>query len=389
MFTNKMLFVRFMIIFIFVSLFCTPVFAAEFDINAKSAILVDANSGQVIYEKNPHEKLPIASVTKVMTMLLTMEALERKQVNLSDMVNISSRAASMGGSQLYMEEGEQQSLETLMKGIAICSANDACVAVAEYIGGSEELFVQNMNKRAAELGMLNSNFINTNGLPVEGHYSTAYDVSLMSRELLKHNKIHEWLTVWMTTITVGLPTKKQTQLEITNTNRLIKTYPGANGIKTGYTGEAGYCLSASATRGNMTLVSVVLGAPSTNIRFSESAKLLDYGFAVYDSINIASQNQIIGKVKVDKGKVDHVNAVTKENVSVLIKKDEKQNIRKEIILKENVSAPVKKGEALGEIVIYKDEKIIKRYPLVSDEDVEKAGILTLYYKLFKSITANN
>ncbi len=362
-----------------------PLFAMEFDVNAKSAILIDANSGEVIYEKNPHEKLPMASVTKIMTMLLAMEAIESGHVALTDMVTISPRAASMGGSQLYMEEGEQQSLETLLKGISICSANDACVAVGEYIAGTEEVFVKKMNEKAELLGMMNTNFVNTNGLPAEGHYSSAYDISLMSKELLKYPRIHEWLTTWMTSIKVGLPTKEQTNLEITNTNRLIKTYPGANGIKTGYTGEAGYCLSASATKENMTLISVVLGSPTSKIRFNESSKLLDYGFAAFESINIAGENQVLGKIKVDKGDSDYINGISENKISILVRKEEKQSINKEIHIEENISAPLKKGDVVGEIVIFKNDEIYKTYPIICEKDVGRAGIFTLYFKLFRNI----
>lgn len=386
MFRKKILFVQILICSMIFSLIPFPVSAIqEFDINAKSAILLDAGSGQIIYEKNVHEKLPPASVTKIMTMLLTMEAIDNQQVSLQDVVTISDRAASMGGSQLYMEPGEQQTLETLLKGIAIQSANDACVAVAEHIAGTEELFVKRMNEKAKELGMENTSFINTNGLPVEGHYTSAYDIGIMSRELLKHPKVHEWLTTWMTTITVGLPSKEQTQLEITNTNRLIKTYPGANGIKTGYTGEAGYCLSASATKGNMTLISVVLGSPTTKIRFAEAAKLLDYGFAAYESINIASKNQVLGQIRVDKGKIDNLNAIAEENINILVKKEDRQSITKEIHLENEISAPIKKGDVVGEIVIFKDNQILKTFPLVCDQDIDRAGIFSLYYKIFKNI----
>lgn len=358
----------------------------DFDINAKSAILIDAKSGQVIYEKNSHEKLPPASVTKVMTMLLTMEALENNQIDLDDVVTISDRASSMGGSQLYMEPGEQQTVDTLIKGIAVCSANDACVAMGEYIAGSEELFVKQMNERAAELGMENTNFVNTNGLTVEGHYTTAYDIALMSRELLKHPKIHDYLTIWMDTVTVGKPSRTdKTEIGITNTNRLIKTYPGANGIKTGYTDAAKYCLSASATKGNMTLISVVLGCPTTKVRFAESAKLLDYGFAAYESLHMASENQVMGKIRVDKGKSDFINAVAEDNINILVRKNEKQAIRKEIFLAENIQAPLKKGDIIGELVVYKNDEVYKTFPLVCETDVEKAGVLSMYYKLFKNI----
>ncbi len=367
------------------SLIPIPIAAEEFDINAKSAILIDGKSGDVIYEKNSHEKLPPASVTKIMTMLLTMEAIERGDIHLEDKVTISARAESMGGSQLYLETGEQQTVESLLKGIAISSANDACVAMGEFIGGTEELFVASMNKRAKELNMVNTNFVNTNGLPVENHYTTAYDIAIMSRELLKHPTIHNWLTIWMDTLTVGKDGKPKTELGLTNTNRLIKTYPGANGIKTGYTGEAGYCLSASATKNNMTLISVVLGAPTTHVRWNESAKLLDYGFAVYECMTLASKNQVLGTVNVDKGKEEVIHVIPEEEISLLIKKEDRKNITKEINMPEQVKAPIKKGSIIGELVVYRNNEIYKTYPLIAETDIESASILNIYYKLFKSI----
>ena len=206
---------------------------------AKSAILIDSGSGTVLYEKNSHERLAPASITKIMTMLLTLEAIDQGRIALKDEITISQRAASMGGSQMYMEQGEQQAVETLLKGMAIGSANDACVACAEYVAGTEEIFIEMMNKRARELGMEDTNFVNTNGLPAADHYTSAYDIGLMSKELLKHKIAHEWFNTWQTKVLVGLAGKKQTEFELTNTNRLIKLYPGANGIKTGFTQEAG------------------------------------------------------------------------------------------------------------------------------------------------------
>lgn len=375
-----------MLIFVIVlSLFPIQSLGEQLDVNAKSAVLIDAKSGQVIFEKNSHEKLPPASVTKIMTMLLVLEAVDKKQVALQDKVTISERAAGMGGSQLYMEAGEQQTLETLMKGIAICSANDACVAAAEYVGGTEENFVDKMNKRAKELGMNDSNFANTNGLPAADHYTSAHDIALMSRELMKHNYVKEWFATWMTKITVGLPDKKRTELEITNTNKLIKFYPGANGVKTGYTDEALYCLSASATRGNMTLISVIMGAPTSKIRFAEAARLLDYGFAAYDRVPIAGKNEAVGSIAVEKGNSEFVNAVSENEISILVKKDEKNSIKKEIKLPETVRAPIKKGDLIGEIIIYKDGKVIEKHPLISETDVKRASLIKIYFKMLKTV----
>ncbi|MGI6731026.1 MAG: D-alanyl-D-alanine carboxypeptidase family protein [Anaerovoracaceae bacterium] len=355
------------------------------EVDAKSAILIDAGTGTVLFEKNAHEQLPPASVTKIMTMLLIMEAVEKGQISLDDMVTISERAASMGGSQMYMEPGEQHTLETLMQGIAIVSANDGCVAAAEHHSGTVEIFVENMNKRAKELGMENTNFVNTNGLPVANHYTTAYDIALMSKELLKHKKTQEWFNTWMTNITVGLPGKKQTELGLTNTNRLIKTYSGANGIKTGFTQEAMYCLSASATRGDLTLIAVIMGSPSSKVRFAEAAKLLDYGFASYDSVILAEKGEPLGTAIIEKGSPNMINAVAPEEISVLIKKGEQDSIRAEFELNKSIRAPLSKSEEIGELVVYKHDQELSRYPLVAEEASDKASLLELYIRMMRTL----
>ncbi|HWQ78771.1 MAG TPA: D-alanyl-D-alanine carboxypeptidase family protein [Anaerovoracaceae bacterium] len=354
-------------------------------VEAKSAVLIDAGSGTVLFEKNSHDRLPPASVTKVMTMLLIMEAVDRGQMSLEDEVTISEKAASMGGSQMYMEPGEQHKLETLMMGISIASANDACVAAAEYHSGSTDIFVENMNKRAAELGMVDTHFVNTNGLPVADHYTSAYDIALMSKELVKHEKIRDWFSVWMTNITVGLPNKKQTELGLTNTNRLIRTYPGANGIKTGFTQEAGYCLSASATKGDLTLISVIMGSPTSTVRFAEASRLLDYGFANYDSVKLAEKGEPMGMVVIEKGTPNLVNAVAPENISVLVKKGDKDTIRGELAYKNTISAPVARGDQIGELVIYQKDAEIARYPIVAEADVQKASLLEIYLRMIKTL----
>ncbi len=360
--------------------------AVGMSVDAKSAILIDAGSGTVLFEQNSRDRLPPASVTKVMTMLLVMEAIERGQMSLEDQVTISEKAASMGGSQMYMEPGEQQKLETLMLGIAVCSANDACVAAAEHHSGTVEIFVENMNKRAKELGMKDTNFVNTNGLPVANHYTSAYDIALMSKELVKHQKIQDWFHIWMTNITVGLPGKKQTELGLTNTNRLIKTYPGATGIKTGFTQEAGYCLSASAQKGDLSLIAVIMGSPTSKVRFAEAAKLLDYGFANYDAVKLAEKGEPMGMVVIEKGAPNLVNAVAPEHVSVLVKKGEKDTIKGELVFRDAISAPINKGDQLGELVIYKQDKEIARHPVVAEESVNKASLMQIYLRMIKTLT---
>ncbi|MGN0711460.1 MAG: D-alanyl-D-alanine carboxypeptidase family protein [Anaerovoracaceae bacterium] len=354
------------------------------EIAAKSAVLMDAGSGTLLFSQNGDEKLPPASVTKIMTMLLAMEAVDSGRVSLTDEVAVSDRAASMGGSQMYMEPGEKHTLEELMKGISMVSANDAAVAVAEYLAGSVEIFVENMNAKAKELGMVNTNFVNTNGLPVPNHYTSAHDIAIMGSELIKHEKTHDWLTKWQDTINVGLE-GKQKEFGLTNTNKLIKQYSGANGIKTGFTQEAGYCLAGSAEREGMTLVAVVLGCQDSKTRFAETMKLLDYGFANYDTVAVAEKGESNGLMRVEKGMPEYVDAVAGKDISILVKKGEKQDVTCKAEQIGNLEAPVKKGEKIGEIVVYMKEKEIERYPLVAADDVEKAGIIEIYKRMIKSM----
>lgn len=354
---------------------------STFDIDAKSAILIDASSGKVIYEKNPHEKLAPASITKIMVLLLAMEALESNKIKLDDKVIISANASSMGGSQIYLEEGEVQTVKDLIKSICLRSANDASVALGEYIAGSEEIFVEMMNNKAKELGMESTNFKNITGLDEEGHYTSAYDVSLMSKELLKYKKIHQWLTIWMSSIKVGK--EKDVVQNLVNTNRLIHDYKGANGIKTGFTRKAGFCLSASATRGNLTLISVVMGCKNSSIRFKESKKLLDYGFANYQSIPLAKKNIVVKKLPVQKGKTDTVEVIIENDLSYLVKKGNSFEVKKEIILPNYINAPISKYSKIGEIIYKIGEKEIGRVNLVVNEDIGKASIKDIIRKIFK------
>ncbi|NLY70143.1 MAG: D-alanyl-D-alanine carboxypeptidase [Clostridiales bacterium] len=357
----------------------------DLGILARAAVLLDANSGKFLYEQNSHEQLPPASITKIMTMLLVMEAVERGQISLEDEVTISQRAASMGGSQMYMEQGETQTVETLLKGMAIASANDACVACAEYVAGTEQMFIEMMNKRAKELGMKDTNFVNTNGLPAENHYTSAYDIGIMARELLKHEKVFDWLTTWQTTVLVGLESKGQTEFGLTNTNRLIKLYPGANGIKTGFTQEAGYCLAGSATRNDLTLIAVVLNCETTHDRWNETMRLLDYGFATYESAKLAEKGEILGTVDVEKGTPSTVNSIAPEDIKLLVKKGEAGQITSSAIIFDRLKAPINAGDQIGELIVYKDGAEIDRYPLVAEQSVDKAGIFEIYLRMLKTL----
>ncbi|KNF07427.1 D-alanyl-D-alanine carboxypeptidase DacF [Gottschalkia purinilytica] len=355
-----------------------------FDIDAKSAILIDSKTGEVLYEKNTHEKLPPASITKIMLLLLTMEALESNKIKLDDKVVVSSNASKMGGSQVFLEEGETQTVEELITAISLRSANDASVALAEHLSGSIELFVKQMNEKAKKIGMKNTNFKNTTGLPDKDHYSTAYDISIMSKELLKYPKIHEWLSTWMGEIKVGK--KKDITQSLVNTNNLIRFYQGANGIKTGYTGEAGYCLSASAKKGNLTLISVVLGSSTSKTRFNETKKLLDYGFATYDSIDISRKGEVVKVLPVSKGKEKEVKVIVKDNLSILTKKGENKKVEKTMDIPEYINAPMVKNQKVGELIIKIDGKEVGRSNLVLSDNVEKASFVNMLRDNFGKLT---
>jgi len=353
--------------------------SAGLSITAKSAVLIDAETGTLIYQQDAHKELPPASVTKIMTMLLAMEAVDDGKIKLTDQVTISENAASMGGSQMYMEVGEVHTLEELMQGMAIASANDAAIAVAEYVAGSEEVFVEKMNKRAEELGMRDTHFVNTNGLPVAEHYTSAYDIAVMSRELLKHEKVKPWLSTWQASIQVGLPGKEK-EFGLTNTNKLLKAYPGANGIKTGFTSEAGYCLSASATKENTTLIAVVLGAETSKIRNAEVAKMLNYGFASYASVTLAEKGEKVKKVKVEKGNPYQFYAVTASKASAFVKKGSEKEASRKVVIEKNLKLPLSKGDRVGTLEIYAGSEMIGTCDLVCDRDVKKADFFTYYIR---------
>ncbi len=347
-------------------------------VSSKSAILMDVGSGQILYEKNAHDKLPPASVTKVMTMLLICEALDSRKITLDDSVQISENAASMGGSQIFLEAGEVQKVDTLLKGIAVASANDGCVAMAEYIGGSVESFVDMMNAKAKELNMKDTNFVNTNGLPVDNHYTSAHDIALMSRELLKHDIISKYLTTWMDQVVVG---KKQTTVGLANTNKLIKHYQGATGVKTGFTQQAKYCLSASAKRGDTHLIAVTLGAETSPERFKDATSLLNFGFANYESVKLCSKNDNIATLTLDKADEQKINLVAKEDLSVLIKKGGKKDFTRKIKVNENPTIPIKKGTSLGYVEIYQGKTLVGKVDLVNTKDIQKASYLKMLQRV--------
>ena len=355
---------------------------AKLDISSKSAVLMDASTGKILYEKNSHEKLPPASVTKVMTMLLICEALESGKIKEDDDVQISEVASSMGGSQIFLEPGEIHKVDTLLKSIAVASANDACVAMAEYVGGSVEEFVVLMNKRAKELGMNDTNFVNTNGLPVDNHYTSAYDIALMSKELLKHKKISKYLTTWMDEVVVG---KKQAKIGISNTNKLVKHYQGATGVKTGFTQQAKYCLSASALRNNTHLIAVTLCAETSPIRFKDATNLLNYGFANYESVKICGANDKVATVKFEKGEKENVDLVAKDDLSVLIKKGDKKDFTKKVQIKDDLKLPIKKNTELGVVKVYRGDELVGESKIINTEDINKASYLQMLRRIVDNL----
>ena len=360
----------------------SPVFAETLVPDVKSAILLEPSTGTVIYEQNADEKVQIASVTKIMTMLIIMERIDEGKLALTDMVTASKNAQSYGGSTMFLEAGEEFTVSDMLKGIAVASANDGCVAMSEHIAGNEEAFVEMMNTRAKELGMENTRFANCNGLDddvdVSEAHSTARDVAIMSAELIKHKKIFDYTTIWTDSLRDG-------KFLLANTNKLIRNYQGATGLKTGSTTKGGCCLSATAERGGMELVAVVLGAPTTDIRFSASSKLLDYGFSNYAIDKLVETGEPMGTVNVSWGQEKTVTAEAKESFDVLTKKSEPKETEKSVKMKSRISAPVKKGDKLGEITFTQNGEVVKTVDIVAGEDVEKKGFFKILADLIKGI----
>ncbi len=349
--------------------------------SARSAILMDADTGTVIYEKNSHDQLPPASITKIMTMLLTMEAISSGKLKLTDKVRTSEYAASMGGSQIFLEPGEEMSVDDMLKGIAMASGNDASVAMAEKLAGSEEAFVQMMNERAQELGMKDTRFANANGLPVDNHYSSAHDIAVMSRELLKHQGITKYTGAYQD----YLRKDSEKPFWLVNTNKLVRFYQGADGLKTGYTSEAKFCLSATASKDGLRVVAVVLGEPNTKTRNSEVSSMFDYAFAQYTMKALYKAGDLLGSLKIEKGDVAEMPLNAAQNYSVLMRKGAKStDIRHELIVAKEVRAPIKAGQSVGKLVVYQGNEVIKEFDIQAPQDVGKAG----WWKLFKRTTSN-
>lgn len=339
------------------------------DVDARSALLIEPTSGKILFEKNADEKFAPASVTKVMTMLLTMEAVDSGKISLSDKVTCSENAKKMGGSTMLLDTGEVRTVEELLKGVAIASGNDAAVALAEYLGGTEEAFVEMMNKRAQELGMTNTTFKNCNGLPKEGHLSTARDISIMSLELLKHPTILKYTGTYMETISEG----RLSPIELVNHNKLVRFFEGCDGLKTGYTQEAKYCISATATRNGVRMLSVIMGAPTYKIRNRDAGMLMNYGFSKYEGKKMLAKDEEVESIYLSKNTDKFFIAKAKDDLIAIIPKGENKEVEKKIIIDE-LKKEYKEGDIVGKCEVYLGEDKIGEVELYSDRDVKLGGI---------------
>ena len=355
--------------------FGTTSFADGISVSAKSAILVECSTGRVLFEYEADKQLPPASITKIMTLLLVMEAIESGKLGFETEITASEHACSMGGSQIWLEPGEVFTVNELLKAAAIASANDACVALAEAVSGTEEAFVELMNKRASELGMKNTVFKNCTGLDAEGHLSTARDIAIMSAALLSHEKIKEYSTVWMDSLRNG-------ETELTNTNKLVRFYKGCTGLKTGSTDEAGCCLSASAKREGMELVSVTLGSPNTDERFAAGRKLLDYGFANFSVAKPVPPEEELYEIPVLHGVAETVTPVFEKPETYLLPKGQETFIEQKVTLAEKLEAPVEAGQIIGKVSVYLNGGEIGEYNIVAKETVEKMSFFAALKILF-------
>ena len=349
----------------------------EGDISAPAAVLMDADTGKILYEKNAHEQRACASITKVMTLTLVMEAVDSGKIHMDDVVTASAHAASMGGSDIWLEEGEQMTVDDMIKATAVASANDAAVALAEFISGTEDDFVAAMNEKAKALGMDDTTFMNCNGLDEEGHITSAYDVALMSRELIKHEKIFDYTNIWLDNLRGG-------ETQIVNTNKLLRSYDGITGLKTGTTGEAGACISATAERNGLSLIGVVLGADSGKERFRDAATLLDYGFANFESKELRLEEEL-APITVEGGMEDEVSISCDGVTSLTVPKGEGEGISQTVDIPESLTAPVRKGDIVGRVVFTLNGEELASFDVTANDDVEEKSFGSILGLLLHSL----
>lgn len=352
--------------------------------NAKSAIIIEQSSGQVLYEKNSHEKIAPASMTKMMSLLLIMEKIDSGKIKLDDVVTVSKNASSMGGSQILLEENEQMTVQDLLKGVAIASGNDAVVALAEYIAGTEDNFVKMMNSKVQELGLSDTNFKNCHGLDEEGHYSSAYDMAMIGRALLDHEKILDYTSIYETYLREDTDRK----IWLVNTNKLVRFKAGVDGLKTGYTKTAGYCLTATMKKENMRVIATVMGEDSIENRNSEVSSMLDYSFSQYKMEKYISKNKTLKKIYNNKTKNEVIEIVPYDDVNILTSVIDEINSSYEIKI-DNIKTNIKKGDKVGEIIVKSNGKVVSRMNLTVKNDVKKANLFELYIKYLKDIASGN
>lgn len=378
--------IKFML-FIMIFSVITVVKADEVDLakNAKSAILIEASTGEIMWEKNAHEKLAPASMSKMMSMLLVVESIDKGNLKWDQMITVSENASKMGGSQILLETGEQMSVEDLFKGVAVASGNDAVVALGEAIGGSEEMFVKMMNDRAKELGLTETNFKNPHGLDEENHYSSAHDMAMIGKELVKHKKVLEYTGIYEDYLRKG--TSKEFWL--VNTNKLVRFFKGVDGLKTGYTDTAGYCLTATIEKDGMRLISVVMGEPEATTRSSETTGLINYGFSMYSLEKMLTTSSNLGNAKVYQGENEYVTLQPLKDVSILNNKNkEKRNVTYTLDIK-TIKAPVKKGEIVGKLNVIENGKTIDKIDVTVKENVKKATLIKMYLRNLKNILSGS
>lgn len=372
---------KFFFTLLFLLLTLPQIKALELTQYSSSAILIEPTTNTIIYEQNKDERRPPASMTKMMTMLLIMESIDSGKINLTDKVTISKNAASMGGSQVFLQENMQIDVDQLLKGIAIASGNDAAVAMAEHIAGSTEEFVNRMNQKATELGLKNTHFMNVHGLHEEEHYSSAYDMAMIALELLKHDKILNYTSLYED----YLEKPDGTKAWLVNTNKLVRFYEGVDGLKTGFTKEAMYCLTSTAKKNNIRFVTVVMGADTTEHRSADTTSMLNYAFSNYKLNTILDNTKILGEIEVNRGKQNKGTFSVKESVTDLIKQNEEKSYSYNIT-KFNVTAPIKKGDTVGNLeVIDNNGKVIKKVDIIINEQIEKNNFFTLFLDIFQKI----
>lgn len=376
---------KFMLFLILLFVFITPISAEDLTLNAKSSILIEASTGKILYEKNKDERYAPASMTKMMSLVIIMDNIYNGNLRLDEMVKTSKNASGMGGSQIFLKEGEEMSVDDMLKGITIASANDATVALAERIAGSEEAFVKIMNEYAKKLGLKNTHFKNCTGLDENDHYSSAYDMSVIARELVKHDKILNYSSIYET----YLRSDTDNKFWLVNTNKLVRFYKGVDGLKTGYTDTAGYCLTATINKDNMRVIAVVMGEDSSTTRNSEVSGLLDYAYNLYKKDTYITKEEVLGNAKVEKGNVEYANIVTKDDISIINKKEYKRGeIKFELDLK-NLKAPIKKGDVVGKIKVIENGNIISEADVTVDKNIDKAGYFTMFIRNLKEIISAN